>query len=46
MRIPKLFVLITVYAMCAIGLAMLWNDRRNSQHTNAVSDEGRVPAYK
>ena len=48
MHIPKLLVLITVHAMCAIGLALLWNDRRKSpqEQDNAAPEEGRVPVFK
>jgi len=47
MRIPKLLVLVAVYGMCAIGLVMLWNERRKSEmDVRVISDEATIPAYK
>jgi len=46
MRIPKLLVLLAVYGMCAIGLVMLWNERRKSQPDRTISKETTIPAYK
>lgn len=46
MRIPKLLVLVTVYGMCAIGLVLLWNERRKNQPDRTIAEEATVPAYK
>jgi hypothetical protein len=54
MRLPKLLVLAVVYGMYAIGLVMLWKDRRHSSSASSqagalrdnVTEDGGVPAFK
>lgn len=48
MRLPKLLVLVAVYGMCAVGMVMLWNERRNAdlQDSDGIADDSGLPAYK
>lgn len=54
MRLPKLLVLAVVYGMYAIGLVMLWKDRRHSGAASPqaeslrdnVTEDSGVPAFK
>ncbi len=46
MRIPKLLVLVVVYGMCAIGVLLVWSDRRKSQLHTSIAEDAGVPAYK
>jgi hypothetical protein len=48
MRLPKLLVLITVYGMCAIGMVILWSERRKTdlRDGDGIADDSGLPAYK